>query len=201
MFVRFRQAARRLRVSLVETRRVDGRVRAEHIASLGSIVVPWAVADRIAFWIQLHDRLGRLSNRLDAAKHGEMIGAVYARIPLPTPDEQRALQLENAEADERLWSQFDAIFDETIAGEKVLAAKTEASIAADQTSAADIKTRLSTARDRIARLNNGEAVAGGLGKPVSYEDFLAILRDAGWTKRDFRHSRLMGTLNRRRDWR
>jgi hypothetical protein len=34
-----------------------------------------------------------------------------------------------------------------------------------------------------------------LGKPVSYEDFLAILRDAGWTKRDFRRSRLMGTLS------
>jgi len=195
MFARFRQTLKRLQVSLVETRRLEGKVRAEHIASLGSIVVPWTVADRIAFWTRLHERLGRLSNRLDAAKQGEIIGAVYARIPLPTPDEQRALQLENAETDERLFSQFEAMFDEKIGGEEALVAKTEAAIAADQTTAADIKTRLSAARDRIARLNNGEAVAGGLGKPVTYEDALAFLRAGGWTKADIKRSLLLSTLS------
>jgi hypothetical protein len=37
MFVRFRETGRRLQCSLIETRRVDGKVRHEHIASLGSI--------------------------------------------------------------------------------------------------------------------------------------------------------------------
>jgi hypothetical protein len=37
MFVRFRQTAQRLQASLVETRRIDGKVRHEHIAGLGSV--------------------------------------------------------------------------------------------------------------------------------------------------------------------
>jgi hypothetical protein len=36
MFVRFQQQGR-LQPSLMQTRRVDGKVRSEHIASLGSV--------------------------------------------------------------------------------------------------------------------------------------------------------------------
>ena len=65
MFVRFRQAnidckqhwgyARRV----VKTRRVNGKIRHEHVASLGSIENA-AVAGRIAFWQQVHERLAKL---------------------------------------------------------------------------------------------------------------------------------------------
>jgi hypothetical protein len=44
MFVRFRQTDYRLQVSLVETRRLDGKVRHEHIAGLGSVECPPSVA-------------------------------------------------------------------------------------------------------------------------------------------------------------
>jgi hypothetical protein len=64
MFVRFRQA-RRLQVSLIENRRVDGKVRYDHVASLGAVDVPPTVADRVAFWRSLHERLSKLSNRID----------------------------------------------------------------------------------------------------------------------------------------
>jgi hypothetical protein len=37
LFVRFRRSPYRLQVSIVETRRVGGKVRHEHIVSLGSI--------------------------------------------------------------------------------------------------------------------------------------------------------------------
>jgi hypothetical protein len=47
MFVRFRESTHRLQVSLVETRRLGGGVRHEHIASLGSIANKPSVADRI----------------------------------------------------------------------------------------------------------------------------------------------------------
>jgi len=67
MFVRFRQNTYRLQVSLVKTRRADGKVRHEHIASLGSIVMPMTVAGRIAFWRSLHERLARLSNLLTSS--------------------------------------------------------------------------------------------------------------------------------------
>jgi hypothetical protein len=65
MFVRFRGTKRKLQASLVETRRVDGHVRHEHIAQLGSVEIPQTVAARSAFWKRLHERLARLSNRID----------------------------------------------------------------------------------------------------------------------------------------
>jgi hypothetical protein len=49
MAIRCRSSARRLQLSLIETRREGGRVRHEHIASLGSIVASLAVADRVEF--------------------------------------------------------------------------------------------------------------------------------------------------------
>jgi hypothetical protein len=66
MFVRFRQNNSRLQVSLVETSRIDGKVRHEHIASIGSVDVLPSVEDRLAFWQRLHERLAKLSNRVDA---------------------------------------------------------------------------------------------------------------------------------------
>ena len=100
-FVRFRQTPSRLQVSLVEGRRVGGKVRHEHIASLGSILVPATIADRVAFWRLLHERLAKLSNRIGADEQGKILGAIHARIPMVTIDELRTLQRENAQADEK----------------------------------------------------------------------------------------------------
>jgi hypothetical protein len=91
MFVRFRQSGRRLHLRLVETRRINGKVRQEHFASLGSIEIPQTIPDRIAFWQQLHERLARLANRLTGEAQGKVLAAVHARVPMVTPDEQRAL--------------------------------------------------------------------------------------------------------------
>jgi hypothetical protein len=66
---------------------------------LGSIEMPPSVAARIEFWRGLHERLDQLSNRFDAETRGKVMGAVHARVPMVTPDEQRALQLENAKGD------------------------------------------------------------------------------------------------------
>ena len=76
MFVRFRQAGHKLQTSLIETRRVDGKVRHEHIAGLGSIILPPSVTERITFWQRLHDRLAKLANRVDPEMHGKVLGAV-----------------------------------------------------------------------------------------------------------------------------
>ena len=50
MLVRFRQTAAGLQCSLVETRRIDGKVRYEHVASLGSVPASPSVGDRLGFW-------------------------------------------------------------------------------------------------------------------------------------------------------
>jgi hypothetical protein len=99
MFVRFRETPYGLVVSLVETRRENGKVRHEHVASLGSIETPPSVAARVDFWHGLHERLAQLSNRLDAETRGKIMGAVHARVPMvtlrrgPQPDRRRALEL------------------------------------------------------------------------------------------------------------
>jgi hypothetical protein len=100
MFVRFRETPYGLQVSLIQTRREGSKVRHEHIAGLGAIIIPATAADRIDFWRRLHARLSALSNRI-LDEHGKILGAVHGRIPMPTPDEQRSVQLENAKADQR----------------------------------------------------------------------------------------------------
>jgi hypothetical protein len=55
------------------------------------------VAGRVAFWQQVHERLAKLSNCIDPATRGKLIGSLHEKIPMPTADEQQALQLENAD--------------------------------------------------------------------------------------------------------
>src|SRR4051794_8078996 len=118
MFVRFRENHDRLQVSLVETRRVGGKVRHEHVASLGAVEIAPTVADRIAFWQRVNERLGKLSNRIDPATQGKIRGDLHARIAMATPAEQQALQLENAEADARLWASVQDMHASTVAGQQ-----------------------------------------------------------------------------------
>jgi len=104
MFVRFRKSARRLDLNVVETRRHGPKVRHEHIASLGSCPVEPSIADRIALWRRLFDRLDKLSNRIGDEDRLKIFDAVQAKFPMPTPEERRALQLENADDASRLWT-------------------------------------------------------------------------------------------------
>ena len=181
MFVRFRQTAQRLQASLVETRRIDGKVRHEHIAGLGSVEMPLSVEGRLAFWQRLHERLAKLSNRVDAETQGKLLGDIHARIPMVTLDEQRALQLRNAEADERFWESIHDMHAGTVEGHKGLAAKAEHTAAEGEAEMAKAASHREAARERRERLERGEDMPGGLGKPLTREDLERILRDAGWT--------------------
>jgi hypothetical protein len=97
MFARFRQSTSgRLHVSLVEARRANGTVKQEHVASLGSVPMPPSIWDRLSFWQRVHERLPRLSNRIDATAQGKLLAQLHEQIPMVTPEEQRTLQLENA---------------------------------------------------------------------------------------------------------
>ena len=96
MFVRFRSTATTLQVSLVETSRTAGKVHHSHVAGFGSVPIEPSVADRVAFWTKLHRRLGGLANQVTGAAQGEILAAVHARIPMPTPEDQEAAQTETA---------------------------------------------------------------------------------------------------------
>jgi hypothetical protein len=190
----------RLQVSLVETRRVDGRVRHEHVASFGSVEVPPSVEDRIAFWQRLHERLAKLSNRLDATAQAKVLGDIHGRIPMVTPEEQRALQLRNAEADERFWTQLHDLHAGTVEGQKGLAVSAERKVAEGQAAMATAASYRDAAKERRERLQRGEDVPGGLGKPFTREDATRILREAGWSARDIQHCINLNTLAGRMDW-
>ena len=155
MFVRFPSARRRLQASLIETRRIECKVRHEHIASLGSINAGPSVADRVAFWAQLHPRLERLVNRLDAEASAKVLGQVHARIPMVTPGEVRALQLANAGADERFWQQFAEMQTERAQGNSQLAADAEREAAEAKAQAASASGRHGKGTDRAAEPGRG----------------------------------------------
>jgi hypothetical protein len=152
MFIRYRQTQSRLQASLAETRRIDGKVRHEHIASFGSVPLPLSVTGRLTFWQQLHERLARLSNRLDDAARAKVLGDIHARIPMVTFDEQHALKLANAEADERFWSDLHDAHAATVADHKGLATAVEHRITKGLDDMAKAAAQRDTAKERRERL-------------------------------------------------
>jgi hypothetical protein len=194
---RFRQAKYRLQAGLVETRRVNGKVRHEHVASLGSIEIPQAIPVRLTFWQQLHERLARLANRLTGEARGKVLAAVHARIPMVTPDEQRTLQLENAKAAAAFWEGLHGAQTATVEGHKGLVATTAAAIAQGEKAAAESAGNAKTARERIERIEHGENVDGGLhNKQWTREALEAeLIKSGAFTRETLRHSVNMAELH------
>jgi hypothetical protein len=200
MFVRFRQSKSHLQVSLVETRRIAGKVQHEHVASFGSVEWPPSVEERIAFWQRLHERLAKLSNRVDVMAQAKILGDIHARIPMVTLDEQRALQLRNAEADEQFWSSLHDMHAGTVEDHEGLATSGERKVVEGQAEMAKAATHRDAAKARRERLERGEDVLGGLGKPFTREDAERILREEGFTPSDIRHCVDLNTLAGVMDW-
>lgn len=102
MHVRFRKVGHRLIVALVA--REGRKVRSEH--RLGSIqaIEPPAMGDRVAFWGDLSRRFHKIEARrgkLASDELGQMLIAIDARVPRPTPAERKAAQVEARAARER----------------------------------------------------------------------------------------------------
>jgi hypothetical protein len=98
-----------------------------------------------------------------------VLGAVHERIPIVTLAEQQALQLENANADLRFWNGLAGMHAETIEGHKALTAAAERKIADREAQRAKVSEKAAQARNRVARIERGEDVQGGLGQPVTYD--------------------------------
>jgi hypothetical protein len=192
MFVRFRQSDRRLQASLTETRRQGGKVRHEHVAGLGSVPIAPTVADRIAFWTKLHQRLDTLSNRVDAAQRGAILTAIHARVPMPTLDDHQAVQLERAQADARFWEMLADGYVEQIEGNKKLLATAQRAIAEREPLAADTAAKAQAAKERLAKVVKGEDVSG-IGPPLTRKD---LLRLGGMTEAQLRHGERMADICR-----
>jgi hypothetical protein len=93
----------RLEVSIVTTRRQDGKVKQEHVASLGSILVDHTIAERMWFWQECDERLARLANRL-GPDLDRLRQAIAARIPPATDADRQAM-------DAAAWDQLESFWD------------------------------------------------------------------------------------------
>jgi hypothetical protein len=197
MFVRFRETPRRLQASLSETRREGGKVRHEHVASLGSAPLSPSPADRIAFWTKLHQRLDALGNRVDAAGRGAILTAIHARIPMPTMDDQQAEQLKRAREDARFWETLAEMGAGDVAGHKELVESARRMIAEREPFARDMAAKAEAAKTRLAGVESGENVAG-IPAPLTREDLLKI---SGMTEAEARHCmRVAGIAAAGEDW-
>jgi hypothetical protein len=186
MFVRFRQSSGRLQLSLVETSRRNGKVVHEHVASLGAAPLAPSVADRVDFWTRLHQRLGRLANRLDDAMQAKILGAVHARVPMPTLDERQALQLDRAKQHEAGWQIGHIQAEGIVAANKALRDGASKMVAEGEPVVANAAEELKAATDRRERIERGENVSLP-GKPLTPKDF-------GFTAAQVRHMQLLGRL-------
>src|SRR5262249_20203002 len=135
---------------------------------------------------RLHERLARLSNRIAAETQAKLLADIFKRIPMVTPEEQQAFQIKNLEEHARLQDRLGEMNSELAADHRGLAAQAEKTAATAEASAAACTADAADAKARIERLKKGEAVAGGMNEPESFE---AILRRDGWTDADFRHIR------------
>lgn len=191
MFVRFRLQGNRLQASLAQSRRVGGKVQAEHIGALGSVDAGVSVRARLAFWAKLPQRLAALANRLGADEHPKVYAALHGRIPMVTAEEQRAVQEENFKDDERFWDAMRDLNAASVEEHKSLVASTEAKLKEHESAAADAGEKFETAKDRLQRLRRGESVAGGLDKKF---DVQAAMKAAGITPSMLRRMRLFASL-------
>ena len=152
----------------MQTRRVSGKMQSEHIASLGSVDAEVSVRERLAFWAKLPERLARLANRVGHDDQAKVYAALHSRIPMVTPDEQRAIQEKNAEDGERFWDAMLDIGASSVEGHKALIARAEAVIAKEGPRVAEAAEKVEAAKSRLEKLKRGEDVAGGLGKPFRF---------------------------------
>ena len=116
-----------------------------------------SVRERLAFWAKLLERLARLGNRVGPDDQAKVYAALHARIPMVTPDEQRAIQEANAEGDERFWEAMRDIGASSIEEHKALIARAETKIAKHAAGAAKAGERGQAAKDRLERIRRGES--------------------------------------------
>ena len=105
---------------------------------------------RFAFWTALHERMGKLANRVgDPAR---IFAQIHQRIPMVTADEHDALKAEHAQEDEDFWTVLRDAQQESIDGYRRLIARAEQHIAALKAEKAKADARLAEARDTSERL-------------------------------------------------
>ena len=186
MLVRFRQTAAGLQCSLVETRRIDGKVRYEQVASLGSVSRSPSVGDRLAFWRRVYEQLAELADRIDAETQGQIISAVHSRIPIVTPNEQRALRVRphpheaekaprRQRAEERPQNEAPRPPSSGTAADSPLPFPLNPALPTMENNGVQPAEDAALGNEQMMQAERGENVEGGVGRPTTAEEFRTIL--------------------------
>jgi hypothetical protein len=108
---------------------------------------------------------------------------------MPTFEERR--QIENAEEDERFWSELREAHEEQSAENQELAAGAGREAYRAKQEAEKAAAQAQTARERIARLKAGEDIAGGTGSTrLSQKEMIAIIGGPAAARRALRVSEI-----------
>ena len=167
----------RLKVVLVENRRVNGKVKQETIAVLGSIEATWlpefwagidkekaaklktdrwelySLRERVAFWKIASRRLKKLANRLGPdAKRIRM--AAHARVPYPMEAGKKRLQLLEAKKDFDSWRDLIKIYEGHIEGHKETIKRAEQNIIEEKEKVRKYTLHGSDAAAKLAKVSN-----------------------------------------------
>jgi hypothetical protein len=183
MFVRFRERNGGLRLSLIETRRVAGKVRQEHVADLGAIDWPASADARAKFWRKLHERLSILSNRIGPDRLEPILGAINARIPMVPIEEMPAVNRGRAERNLKWWSAHLEYCEEQVDLHQKLKATVEQQIGRWSNEA--VRARAGIERAQAAIADPTKPVPAEL----TYKEMIRICRAAGMTKQDMHRAR------------
>jgi hypothetical protein len=193
MHIRSRLHHRRLQISLIDTRRIDGRVRQEHVAALGSVPPDMSVQDRVAFWTKLHPRLSRLDNRLDPSTRARIMGELHKIVPMVPPDAAIAGKVETAKRNVKTSTAPREMFQATINEQKAMLVKLQRDIAAGEAHVAEMADAVKRDEDKLSRLEAGEDVP--VAKELDAAAIRALLKEVGWTRSDEHRARRMAMLD------
>jgi hypothetical protein len=94
-------------------------------------------------------------------------------------------------ADAKLHNAVAENIAEMIEGKRAMVVQLQADIAELETARVQSTTEAATAEDRVSRLQRGEDVPGGLGKPI---DPVQVLRSVGATDAEIRHMRVVAAM-------
>ena len=93
---------------MIETRRVKGKVVAEHLGGLGSVDADLSVGERVDFWDKLPQRFERIAKLIGPAERANLEALVRARIPMVTAKERRSFR-EDADSDSEFFLEHDSL--------------------------------------------------------------------------------------------
>jgi hypothetical protein len=102
-------------------------------------------------------------------------------------------------ADASFWSSIEEVHAATAADYKQLIEIATRKIAAAEEAQKHASDNAAAAKDRVERIERGEDVQGGLGKPMRREDFIKLLRQWGWTTADIKHLQVTAAIGERGD--